>query len=1064
MRQFVAFTLRQKAVMNLLFVLLMVIGAFTVLRMPVERYPNIEFGKMYVSTFLPGASPEEVEILVTQKIEEALEDLVDVDYVQSSSYQERSSVVIKFTDDSDYRRRFDDVRLKVLSILGELPATAETPIFNFLEVDDWFPTISVNVAGNHSNTTLSRVAEELKIPLSQLDGVREVRLSGDFTREFHLIFSPEKARLAGVTYLEVAEALRSAGISYPAGNAETALGELVVRVDEQYTSRSDLYNTVIRRDGEATLLRLGDVVEEGYFSYRDPYVITSVDGQDCVTLQVLKKPEGNALFIAERVKNLVAELRPMYAEQGITLRITQDSSTRIADSVRVLGTNLLLGIFLVCLIIWLFMGFRNAAITTIGIPFAFLVTMVLMYLTGNSVNEVSLFAFVLVSGIIVDDAIVVVENIFRHLQAGKARIEAVIDGTAEVFLPVISATLTTMTAFLPLLLMTGMVGDFFAIVPKTIVFALAASLLECLLILPCHYLEFGPRQGKVSAAAASAVPEWGYREGRVMLGFRRALNRAILFILRFRLSSLLVLILLFISCLGVFVGSLLGWTNLVKIQFFPDNYSLYFAELAAPPGTPLEKTHQLVKEMAAAVVAEGEGQAESALGFAGYYINEDFSPVFGSNLGYIAVTLPGTGQRRFADYPENDVVAHLDQVRQLLRPVLPEGYTLVVRPEKDGPPAGKDINIRVLGSDSANVTALAGRIAGFLGNAPAVAPWLVDLQDDQGREVGVYRIRIDGDRAAEWGLSVKEVAGLAASAMTGQLVGELKLPEEMVDVRLKIGRQEDEPFFAVAGDLSVIDLPAGTLRLDDVATAQFSQEPGFLNRFQRQRAITLTADLKAGAPINSIEVVRAVEGFYETIRGGYPGASLNFAGEYQSTRNSFISLAYAFGIAVVVIFLILAAQFQSALQPLIIIAAVAFALIGVICGTVLSRTLFTINSFVAVIGVTGVVVNDSLVLVEFINRTYRQGISRREALLRATHIRLRPILLTTLTTSLGLLPMALGIPEYSTVWGTMAMTFVTGLCTATLLTILITPLLWELTAAVGLPAEEDSPAPARNER
>jgi HAE1 family hydrophobic/amphiphilic exporter-1 len=300
--------------------------------------------------------------------------------------------------------------------------------------------------------------------------------------------------------------------------------------------------------------------------------------------------------------------------------------------------------------------------------------------------------------------------------------------------------------------------------------------------------------------------------------------------------------------------------------------------------------------------------------------------------------------------------------------------------------------------------------------------------------------------------------------MTGQLVGEIKLPEEVVDVRLKIARQDNDRFFAVAGDLSLIDLAAGTLRLDDVATAQFSQEPGFLNRFQRQRAITLTADLQAGAPISSVEVVRAVEGFYETIRGRYPGASLNFAGEYESTRDSFTSLAYAFGIAVVVIFLILAAQFQSALQPLIIIAAVAFALIGVICGTVLSRTLFTINSFVAVIGVTGVVVNDSLVLVEFINRTYRQGISRREALLRATHIRLRPILLTTLTTSLGLLPMALGIPEYSTVWGTMAMTFVTGLCTATLLTVLITPLLWELTAAVARPVEEGAPAPARRER
>jgi HAE1 family hydrophobic/amphiphilic exporter-1 len=244
-------------------------------------------------------------------------------------------------------------------------------------------------------------------------------------------------------------------------------------------------------------------------------------------------------------------------------------------------------------------------------------------------------------------------------------------------------------------------------------------------------------------------------------------------------------------------------------------------------------------------------------------------------------------------------------------------------------------------------------------------------------------------------------------------------------------------------DMLVVDSPQGELRLRDVCQPDFSLEPGYLNRFQRQRAITLTANLATGAPLTSPMVVQRVGQFYSKIRGDYPGASLNFAGEFESTQKSFLSLAYAFVIAIVVIYLILAAQFQSYLQPLLIIAAVVFALTGVVYGTMLSRTLFTINSFVAVIGVTGVVVNDSLVLVEFINKCYRQGMNRRDALLQATHIRLRPILLTTLTTTLGLLPMALGIPEYSTIWGSMAMTFVTGLCTATFLTIIIIPLLWD---------------------
>jgi len=1059
MGRLVAFTLKQKVFMNLLFVLLMVIGAFTLLRMPLERYPNIQFGKMYINTFLPGASPEEVENRVTKEIEKALEDMEEIEFVSSSSYRERSNIVIKFNDDSDYRRRFDDVRLKILSVLDELPEETETPIFNFLDVNDWFPAISVNVAGDHSNATLSLVADEIKISLAQLQGVQEVKVSGEYTREFHVLLSAEKLRQFGVTVRQAAEAIRAAGVTYPAGNAETDSGEFILRVDEQFTSREELFGVIVRKDGDGSFVRLENLVSAGYFSYQDPFIMTSVNGKDCVTLQILKHPSGNALFIADKVRSLVDSLRPGYSESGITLTVTQDSSLKIKDSVRVLGINLLLGVILVCAIIWFFMGFRNAALTTIGIPFAFLVTMILMYMTGNSVNEVSLFAFVLVSGIVVDDAIVVVENIFRHYQAGKKRVDAIIDGTTEVFLPVVSATLTTVVAFLPMLIMTGMVGDFFAIIPKTIAFALLASILECLFILPCHYLDFGPKKvpppqdGKtdlshlsyLSKGQSKALPSFFVQleDGRVMAYIRKVFHHLILATLRYRFLSLFFLMLFFLAGVVMFAGSLQGKSNLVRIQFFPDDYSLYYAELTGPSGTPLADVHSHVKEIAAKIIARGEGQAESALGFAGFYISDDFSPKYGNNLGYVAVTLPVSDERHFDDYPENDVIAHLDSMRRYLEPLVPEGFNLSLRPEKDGPPTGRDINIRILGNNGQSVAGLANRIEIFLGNETEISPWLEDLRDDQGSDARVMRIKVDTEKAAEYGLTVAEVAGLAATVMEGQIVGEMKLPEEVIDIRLKSINDADPSMFGLL-DLAIIDLPEGTVRLSDVCSKIFSLEPGYLNRFQSQRAITLTADIATGAPVTSPMIVEKVAQYYASVRSDYPGASLNFAGEHESTQKSFVSLAYAFVIAVVIIYLILAAQFQSYLQPLIIISAIVFALTGVIYGTVVSRTLFTVNSFVAIIGVTGVVVNDSLVLVEFINSMYRKGVAKRDALLHATHIRLRPILLTTVTTTLGLLPMALGIPEYSIIWGSMAMTFVTGLCTATFLTIIIIPVLWDI--------------------
>ena len=1048
MHAFIRFTLQQKVVFNLTFVLLILIGAFVLLRMPVDRYPNIEFGKMYINTFLPGASPADVESLITKKVEDALEDVEELDYITSTSYRERSNVVIKFTDDSNYKERFDDVRLKVLSITEDLPPLPEPPVFNFLDVNDWFPTISVNISGDHSNTTLALVAKEVKIHVAQVAGVKETRLTGEHNREFHLLLAPEKMQRLGLTFTDVVERLREANISYPAGHVETTSGEFVVIVDEQARARNDLISLIMRTDSDGSFIRLGDIIANAYFSHQDPFILTSVNGSPCVTLQVLKSSSGNALYIAQKVKAIVEELKPVFENEGITLTITQDSSNRIKDSIRVLGVNLILGVVLICIIIWRFMGFRNAAITTIGIPFAFLVTMIFMYLTGNSINEVSLFAFVLVSGIIVDDAIVVVENIYRHVQTGKSVLDSVVVGTSEVFMPVISATVTTALAFLPMLIMTGMVGDFFAIIPKTIIFALIASILECLLILPCHYLDFGAQKGAVRGIKQGDEFQLnhyleGVGEGALMKTTRTLFNRLVVLTLHYRITTLIILGSAFALSVYIFVSSMLGMTNLLKITFFPDNYSLYYIELTNPPGTPISATDKLVKEVAAVVMSEGGSMHESALGFAGFYINEDFSPQYGNNLGHVAVTLPKKEDRKFSDYPENDIIQHLEYVRRKVSPLIPIGTSMSIRPEKDGPPAGKDVNIRILGTHTENIAALAETLLDTLNNDEEVAPWLVDLHDDRGSKGKIFRIKIDQERSAELGIPVKQVAQLASSIMNGQIIGEMKLPDETIDIKVKAQFTGESPMLE-ALDLVVVETPEGTIRLSDICSAEFSIEPGYLHRFKNQRAITLTADIAPGAPLSSQMVVKNVRDFYKGVRNDYPGAVLNFSGEHESTKKSFISLSYAFVIALLLIYIVLSAQFRSYLQPLIIISAVIFALTGVIYGTFFSRTLFTINSFVAIVGVTGVVVNDSLVLVAFLNNCYQRGLKRRDALLLATNIRLRPILLTTLTTTLGLLPMALGIPEYSLIWGSMAMTFVTGLCTATVLTIIVVPVQWDL--------------------
>jgi HAE1 family hydrophobic/amphiphilic exporter-1 len=404
------------------------------------------------------------------------------------------------------------------------------------------------------------------------------------------------------------------------------------------------------------------------------------------------------------------------------------------------------------------------------------------------------------------------------------------------------------------------------------------------------------------------------------------------------------------------------------------------------------------------------------------------------------------------DFPENhsnDPVLHLEYMRKHLAGFQKGGWTIRVRAEKGGPPAGQDINIRVVGPNPDAVRNLAKDIYAFLKTDKDVFPFLVDLSDNKGQPNRVYQFHVDEKRAAEYGLTPLAVAGLAGSVLDGRFVGQFRAVDEDVDLKLKIDKDFlHSPESALT--IPIVQHPSGPLRLGDLTRNESYMESNRLDRFQNNRAITLTANVKPGTPTSTPALVNTILTYYGKIKGKYPGAELSFSGEFEETRRSYVSLTYAFIVALLVIYLILATQFKSYIQPLIVISAIVFSIIGVVFGKLITQSLFTVNSFIAVVGVTGVVVNDSLVLMDFINKRYATGMTRREAIREGIRIRLRPILLTTLTTSLGLAPMALGIPSYSLVWGAMATTFVTGLCTATFLTLFIVPVQWNLLMGLKL--------------
>lgn len=1040
MRSVIAFTLNQKVLVNLAFLVLMILGVISILTIPVDRMPYVRMGKVHISAFLPGASPSDVESLVTKEIEDALDSLEQVEYIRSRSYRERSSILVKFVDDSDYQKLYDELRFKVLSIQNDLPMDMDPPKFTEITVDEWLPALNVILVGERSNRALSLIAEELKNEFARISGVKDVRLNGEYSREFHIDLSPAKMNRYMVTLEEVRKALLDSNVSIPAGDFDTGKTEYIVVVDERFKTQEDIEKVILRKDNEGSFVRVGDVMTKAEYSYRDPHVITSVNGKDCITIAVMKQSTGNAIDICNAVEEIVEKHTERLAASKVQPVITQDQRVFIDESMNIMGSNLLVGITLVMVIIWIVMGLRNAVITTVGIPFSFLVTMIFMKVSGNSLNEITLFAFVLVAGIIVDDAIVVIENIYRHIQLGEPLKTAVIDGASEVAVPVISATSTTVAAFLPMLIMSGSTGEFFAQIPIAVSFAIAASLIECLLILPLHFYDW-PGVEKFAHGYTPPVDQ------PFLIKFKDGAVAILRIFMKHRTKSICAVFVAFLGALFIFGVSVSGTLPLLRIKFFPDNYNIFYVNVEAPAGTSLQEVSRRLKEMTVHIDSKGKNVVRAATAFAGFYVNEDYEQVYGSNYGTVNVELPDVNTRIFADYPRNDPIAHLDTMRKELTEYAHKHWgkqwVIRVRAESDGPPTGKDLTIRIMGVDTVKVDMLTRDILNYMKKNEEYSEYLVDLRPDTGYPNRIVRFVPDEMRVSQYELTPRVVARMAGSILDGSLVGEFRADDEDIDLRMRV----DERFLRAPEDalsIPVIEEDMGSIRLGDLVTIQTYTEPGQFNRFQGERAITLSANLKPDSPYSPPYIVNNVVEYYSTIRTKYTGATLNFAGEYESTQKSYSSLMFAFLIALLIIYMILATQFNSYVQPLIILSAVVFAFIGVVYGVFLTRTLFTINSFIATIGVTGVVVNDSLVLIAFLNNLSRGGMHRDEAVYEGVRMRLRPILLTTLTTTLGLLPMAIGIPYYSLNWGPMASTFVTGLCTATLLTLFIVPVLWHL--------------------
>ena len=1070
MRPLIAFGVRQHVLMNLLYVGLILASLVAMRDIPVDRYPNLPFGEVHCVVRYPGADASEVERLVTQKLEDALRGMESVEYVRATSVPGQAEMFVKFDDDTDYDRLYDQARIRLLAVQNQLPTVDGKQLgmyLNKMDTDAWLPVMQVCLVAKDPLKPLATrqqdlLVKDLRDRLELLPGVKRIDIVGERREQFVIELDPAALERHRVTYGEVATALMQAGAAPPAGTIDTAQGERLFRVDARYRTRADVMDVLVRRVGDGAGVTVGDLCRQDASGERalDEGVLISVNGQDSVLCKVLKEKTANAITVKEAVVAASAQFTTEHQADGVSLIYTVDSAVRIQDYLGVLGSNLFWGLVLVTIALLCFLTWRSALLTISGVVFAIFASFLYFWLTGASLNELTVVGLVLVSGMLVGDAIVVVDNIQRHLEEGKSITAAAIDGTVEVFWPVVNSALTTVASFLPLLLMTGSVGDFFGLMPVAVTVALVASLIECMLMLPLHAVTAEKLLGPEKIVARSDSGTAGYLQRPGVVGWlARRYDRALRWNLAHPWSCIGLVAVMFLFTIGILVQSHFanawGQRPILRMAFFPNDASILNVAVRRPGDATLSSTSAFMRDIEREVMALGSGKIDNATGFAGMLMDSYYKPVWSHSYGFIFIELPPLNRRT----ANANVI--LEEIRTRLESCFEkDGVDLEVTQQRDGPPIGLPVTIRVAGREPTAVEKLAHDLKQYLQEQSTQRlKGLIDLNDDSSRRIRQVSFHPHWDRLANHGIAQRTALDFIAGAVDGAYVGEFRRSDEDIPVRVRLGRDLlDDPTRLL--QLPIVDEPGGRqVTVGDVASVDTGWTAAALVRRDYQRSVTITGNFTADAVLSPTDVTRAVQEWYAERQSHYPGVALAFGGEAESTSKSYRSLAQAFALSVFLIFLLLATQFRSYTQPLIILSNVVFAFIGVflvlgvvgICLLALpegmvrpERGMFTVQSFIAIVGLTGVVVNDAIVLVDFINTRRREGLPLIEALLTAGHQRMRAILLTSITTIAGLLTMALGIPEFSIAWSPLATCFIAGLTASTFLTLLIVPVLYLL--------------------
>lgn len=1009
-------SIKRPTLIIVLFIILTLGGLFSYSNLSYELIPKFEINVVTISTVYPGASPGEVENTVTKKIEDAVSSLELVKKVESKSYESLSVVMVTLQPEADADYSLNDAQRKINAIEKDLPEDVDPPSLSKFSLSD-LPIITIGATAKMDEVAFYDLLDKKIEPiLARVNGVAQVNLVGGEEREIQVSLDQEKLKGYGLSIPEVQSAILSSNLDFPTGNIQTRESSMLVRLSGKYRNVEEMRNLVISSKN-GIQIRLGEIADV-QDSQKEVEKVSRVDRKNAIVVQIIKQTDANAVSVSEDVKTAIAKIEQDYKSNGLKLQIADDSSDFTLEAADGVIHDLFIAVFLVAFVMLFFLhSLRNALIVMVSIPASLIATFIGIYLMGYTLNLMSLLGLSLVVGILVDDAIVVLENIYRHMEMGKNRVRAAFDGTAEIGFTVTAITIVIIVVFLPIAMSTGLVSNIISQFCVTVVIATALSLLSSFTLIPW----LSSRFGKLEHLTGKNFFE------KIILSFERGLDKFthwVTDILKWCLGhkrwTLLIVVVLFFSSIGLLVAGYIGG------EFFPKmDRGQFLVQMELPKDASVEQSNLLTQK--AEDYLSGQKEVEGLITTVGQTSEGMGATQSTAYKAEIKVTLVDRKERA------DNTFIFAAEVKRALEKKLVGAKIKTVPVSIMGGADEAPIALTITGPDLESAMKFANEAAAKLATINGATA--IKLTSEGGSpEVNV---QVDRDKMSSLGLSLQTVGMTMQTAFNGNTDGKFRAGEYEYDINIRFNEYNRSSVNDVK-DLVFINDQGQQIKLSQFATVTESSGPSFLERRDKSASVTIQAQA-AGVPSGTVADNWELE-FSKMPRP--TGVNYVWGGDKENQAEGFGTLGIALLAGIILVYLVMVGLYNSFVYPFVVLFSIPLSFIGALLALALTNNTLNIFTILGVIMLIGLVCKNAILLVDFTNHRKEQGETTFNALVQANHARLRPILMTTIAMVFGMLPIALATGAAAAMNNGLAWVIIGGLTSSLFLTLIIVPVVY----------------------